>query len=293
MSRRRRGCCGPILRAMTLITADDLRARLGDPALRILDVRWWLTDPGRGRRDYDAAHVPGASWVDLETELAAAQGPGRHPLPDPAVFTARMAALGVGDDGDVVVYDDAAGAVAARLWWMLDDLGHRSVRLLDGGLAAWLAAGGPVTAEVPAPPAAPASLHLAAGWSRVVDRETLIPLLGRVALVDARAPERYRGEIEPVDAYPGHIPTAVNLPIAGNLAADARFLDPSALLARFADLAREVVVSCGSGVNACHDALAMRLAGLPAPRLYEGSYSDWTRAGMPVATGGEPGTMPG
>ncbi len=278
---------------MPLIAADDLLARLGQPSLRILDVRWWLTDPGRGRRDYDAAHVPWASWVDLETDLTAPEGPGRHPLPDPAAFAARMASLGVGDHSDVVVYDDAAGAIAARLWWMLDDLGHGSVRVLDGGLDAWLAADGPVTADVPAPPASPASLHLAARWSSVVDRAGLLPRLGRVALVDARAPERYRGETEPVDAYPGHIPTAVNLPIAGNLATDGRFLDASALRTRFAGLGPEVVASCGSGVNACHNALAMRVAGLPAPLLYEGSYGDWTRAGMPVATGDAPGTMPG
>jgi thiosulfate/3-mercaptopyruvate sulfurtransferase len=173
---------------------------------------------------------------------------------------------------------------------MLDDLGHRSVRVLDGGYVAWVAAGLPVTTGIPTP--APVRLTLADAWRRVVDREALVTLLGRVALVDARAPERYRGDIEPVDRLPGHIPTAVNLPLAGNLGPDGRFLDPIELRARFDPLGGEVVTSCGSGVNACHHALAMRVAGLPAPLLYEGSYSDWTRAGMPVATGDQPGAMP-
>ena len=283
----------PILTRMTLTTAADLLARLGDPALRLLDVRWWLSDPGRGRRDYDAAHLPGAAWVDLGTELAAHEGPGRHPLPDPVAFAARMVALGVGDDTDVVAYDDAGGTIAARLWWMLDDLGHRRVSVLDGGIAAWNAAGGPITREIPAPPANPAHLHLATRWSRVIDRGALVPLLGRVALIDARAPERYRGDVEPVDAKPGHIPTAVSRPTAGNLGADGRFLGTAALRGRFEALGPEVVTSCGSGVTACHNALAMRAAGLPAPLLYPGSYSDWARAGMPVATGDEPGAMPG
>ena len=287
------GARRPILTCMTLIAAADLLAHLGSPALRILDVRWWLTEPGRGRRDYDAAHLPGAAWVDLDTDLAAHEGPGRHPLPDPAGFAARMAALGVGDDTDVVVYDDAGGTVAARLWWMLDDLGHRRVAVLDGGIAAWNAAGGPVTRDVPAPPRAPAALHLASRWSRVIDREALVPLLGRVSLIDARAPERYRGDVEPVDAKPGHIPTAISRPTAGNLGSDGRFLDGATLRERFEVLGPDTVTSCGSGVTACHNALAMRVAGLPAPLLYPGSYSDWARAGMPVAMGDEPGAMPG
>jgi thiosulfate/3-mercaptopyruvate sulfurtransferase len=289
----RTGARRPILTRMTLIAAADLLARLGDPHLRLLDVRWSLTDPGRGRRDYVIAHLPGAAWVDLDTELAVHEGPGRHPLPDPIAFAARMAALGVGDDIDVVVYDDAGGTIAARLWWMLDDLGHRRVSVLDGGMAAWIAAGGPLTQAIPVPADASATLHLAARWSRVIDREALVELRCRVALIDARAPERYRGDIEPVDAKPGHIPTAISLPTAGNLAADGRFLGAAALRERFEDLGPEVVTSCGSGVTACHNALAMRVAGLTAPLLYEGSYSDWARTGMPVATGDEPGTTAG
>ena len=275
-----------------LISPEALAERLDDPRLRLLDVRWWLTEPGRGRRDYLAGHLPGAVWVDLDTDLSAPTGPGRHPLPAPAAFAARMAALGVGDDSDVVAYDDVGGTIAARIWWMLEDLGHRSVRVLDGGYPAWAAAGLPVTTDIPGPGPA-ASLTLADRWTRVVDRDGLVARLGRVSLVDARAPERYRGDVEPVDPYPGHIPTAVNLPLPGNLGPDGRLLEAAALHARFASLGGPVVVACGSGVNACHHALAMRVAGLPDPLLYEGSYSDWSRPGMPVATGDEPGSMPG
>jgi thiosulfate/3-mercaptopyruvate sulfurtransferase len=276
---------------MGLIAPDELLARLDDPALRICDVRWWLTDPGKGRRDYDAAHLPGAVFVDVDRDLVAAEGPGRHPLPSPADFVARMERIGIGDDSEVVAYDDAGGTIAARLWWMLDCIAQViSVRVLDGGLAAWTAIGCPTTAEVPAYP--PGRLTVRGGWTRTIDREALIARLGTVALIDARAPERYRGDIEPVDAVPGHIPTALSLPTAGNLGPDGRFLAPEVLRARFEALGDDVVSYCGSGVNACHNALAIRLAGLPDPLLYPGSYSDWTRSGLPVATGDEPGTMP-
>lgn len=276
---------------MSLIAPADLLAHLEDPTLRLCDVRWWLAEPDKGRRDYAAGHIPGAGWVDLERDLAAAGGPGRHPLPDPAVFAARMAELGILDDSDVVVYDDAGGTIAARLWWMLDNLGHHSVRVLDGGLAAWIAAGGPLTREI-TEPVGSGMLMLHRTWRRVVDRERLLPLLGTMAVVDARARERYRGDVEPVDAVPGHIPTAISRPTAGNLDATGSFLAPAALRARFEGLGPDVVTSCGSGVTACHNALAMRVAGLPDPILYVGSYSDWAATGMPIATGDEPGLMP-
>lgn len=260
---------------------------LDDPLLRLADVRWWLSDPGKGRRDYAAGHVPGAVFVDLDTDLAAPPGPGRHPLPSPVAFGARMAALGFDDASDVVAYDDAGGTIAARLWWMLDDLGHPRVRVLDGGLQAWVTAGGQLTSGVPAFP--PGCLSLRDWWSKAIEREELRSRLGSLALVDARAPERYRGDIEPVDGIPGHIPTAVNRPTAGNLRADGRFLSPGELHARYATLGDVVAVACGSGVNACHAAIAMRVAGLPDPLLYAGSYSDWVRAGLPVVTGDESG----
>lgn len=278
---------------MSLISAGDLLARLNDPALRICDVRWWLTDPGKGRRDYDVAHVPGAVFVDVDRDLVAAEGPGRHPLPSPPEFVAHMERLGIGDDSEVVAYDDAGGTIAARLWWMLDDLGHGNVRVLDGGIGAWVAAGYPLTSEVPG--YAPGHLSLRPAWTRVIDREGLAGrlLAANVTLVDARAPERYRGEFEPVDPVPGHIPGARSHPSADSLGPDGHFLAPDTLRERLRGLGRDVVTSCGSGVTACHTALAMRIAGLTDPVLYSGSYSDWSRTGMPVATGDEPGRYEG
>jgi thiosulfate/3-mercaptopyruvate sulfurtransferase len=277
---------------MSIISADSLRGRLGDPTIRILDVRWWLTDHEKGRRGYETAHIPGATWVDLDTDLVAPGGPGRHPLPDPRAFAARMASLGVGDDTDVVVVDDANGTIAARLWWMLDDLGHRHASVLDGGMAAWLAAGGQVTTEVPAPPPSPAQLNLRDTWTRRIDRAGVIGLLGHATVLDARAFERYRGDLEPVDAKPGHIPTAVSRPVAASFGPDGRMLEPALLRRSFDGVGATVISTCGSGVTACYNALAMRVSGLPDPLVYEGSYSDWAGSGMPVATGDEPGTWP-
>ncbi len=287
---------------MSLISAADLDAHLDDPDLRIADVRWSLAAPAAGRVAYAAAHLPGAVFVDLDTVLTAPDGPGRHPLPDPAAFAAALGALGIGRKHRVVAYDDAGGTVAARLWWMLDALGHPRTAVLDGGIAAWRAAGLPLTAEAPAYPPVPEKERVDTGgdahtWPRTIDRAALIPRLGALTLLDARAPERYRGDTEPIDPVAGHIPTAVNAPTASLLAPDGRFLAPDALAARFAALGaageRPVVVACGSGVNACQLALAMRAAGLPGPLLYSGSYSDWSRSRMPVATGDAPGEPPG
>jgi Rhodanese-related sulfurtransferase len=286
---------------MSLTSADELAARIRDPGVRIIDVRWYLDRPGDGRNAYDAGHVPGAIFVDVDSDLVASSGPGRHPLPDPAVLAARLGALGVGSHHEVVAYDDVGGWVAARLWWMLDDLGHRATSVLDGGYQAWTVGGRPVTSVVPAWPAA--NLALADRWTKVVDRDGLRARLGEVVLLDARAGPRYRGEIEPIDPVPGHIPTARNAPTGGNLGVDGRFLSAVELEARFVALgaagergaagaAADVVNSCGSGVSACHNALAMRIAGLPDPILYPGSWSDWSTAGYPVATGAEPGEVP-
>jgi thiosulfate/3-mercaptopyruvate sulfurtransferase len=197
----------------------------------------------------------------------------------------------------VVVYDDAGGTIAARLWWMLDALGHSNVAVLDGGLPAWEAAGLPMTAEVPSYPSARLTVP-AGGWPRTLDRAELKERLGSVVLLDARAGPRYRGEVEPVDRVPGHIPTAISAPYDENLSADGRLLPPAALRERFEAVGvagenrNDVVTSCGSGITACHNALAMRIAGLPDPILYAGSYSDWTANGEPVATGPEPGPPP-
>jgi thiosulfate/3-mercaptopyruvate sulfurtransferase len=280
-----------------LISVEELAARLEDPGLRVVDVRWVLGKPGAGRAAYDAGHLPGAIFVDLDGELSAPGGfgsPGRHPLPDPAWFAEMLGRKGIGADQLVVAYDDVGGWVAARLWWMLDDLGHRRVAVLDGGFKAWIAAGLPTTTELPAYP--PARLELAPSWRRVVDRDTLRDRLGEVVLLDARAAPRYRGEAEPIDPVAGHIPTAVNAPTDWNLDEDGRFLPGAELRDRFAGLGAasnaEVVTSCGSGTSACHHALAMRLAGLPDPIVYIGSYSDWSRSGYPIATGSEPGKPP-
>jgi thiosulfate/3-mercaptopyruvate sulfurtransferase len=277
---------GPLVSAAALAEASD------DPGLRVVDCRWYLGRPGDGRRAYEAGHLPGAIHLDIDTDLTAPAGPGRHPLPDPEVLAARLAEVGIGDEHTVVAYDDVGGWVAARLWWMLDDLGHTSVTVLDGGLQAWTAAGLPLTTEEPRWP--PARLSLRAMWSRVVSRDELRAALGTVRLLDARAAARYRGETEPIDAYPGHIPTAISAPTDTNLAADGHFLTPGDLATRYRELGADgargpVVVSCGSGVSATHDALAIRIAGLPDAVLYAGSYSDWTQQGWPVATGDEPG----
>jgi thiosulfate/3-mercaptopyruvate sulfurtransferase len=283
---------------MSLISAAELANHLGDPDLRIADVRWSLAAPTAGRAAYAEAHLPGAIFVDLDAVLTAPVGPGRHPLPDPATFGDALGALGIGSHHRVVVYDDAGGTVAARLWWMLDTLGHHRAAVLDGGIAAWRAAGLPCTAEVPAhPPVEPSErVAAAAAWPRTIDRVALTSRLGDVTLLDARAPERYRGEVEPIDSIPGHIPTAISAPTATFLGPDGAFLARDALRARFTALGavgeRPVVVACGSGVNACQLALAMRAAGLPDPLLYPGSYSDWSRAGMPITTGDQPGEPP-
>ena len=278
-----------------LISPLDLAGRLDDPRVRIVDVRWYLGKPGAGRAAYEAGHLPGAIFLDLDDDLSDHLGfgaPGRHPLPSPAAFRRRLGEVGIGDGDLVVAYDDVGGWVAARLWWMLDDLGHEAAAVLDGGFPAWIGAGLPVTDEptvvVPGP-----GPRLADAWQNVISRDELRDRLGSVLLLDARAAPRYRGEIEPVDPVAGHIPTARSAPIDGNLGPDGRFRSPEALRTRFARLGVDgaigVVTSCGSGTSAAHHSLAMRVAGIPDPILYVGSFSDWSRSGYPVATGPEPG----
>ena len=279
-----------------LIAVEELHERLGALDLVVVDVRWVLGQPGAGRAAYAAGHIPGAIFLDLDTDLRAPEGPGRHPLPDPAVFRETLAAVGIGTEDEVVAYDDVRGTLAARLWWMLDALGHERVRLLDGGLGAWTAAGYPTTTDVP-PPRPRADLRLRPEWPKVMTREELADRLGSVVLLDARAAPRYRGEVEPIDPVAGHIPTARNAPSDGYTGADGRLLPPEALTDVFDSLGATgaegpVVTSCGSGVTATFASLAMRVAGLPDPILYPGSFSDWSRSGMPVATGPDPGERP-
>ena len=231
--------------------------------------------------------------MSIDTDLSATHGPGRHPLPGPNAIAQRLGTLGIGDRNFVVAYDDVGGGTAARLWWILRSIGHQRVGVLDGGIQAWVAAGGAVSEAQPDWP--PGELTVLGG-SQTIDRGSLRGRLGKVTILDARAAERYRGDTEPIDAAAGHIPTAINLPHSGNLAADGRFLAPAALRARYeaagvADAA-STVVYCGSGVTACHDLLAMEVAGIGTATLYPGSWSDWSATGGSVTVGSEPGGAP-
>jgi thiosulfate/3-mercaptopyruvate sulfurtransferase len=272
-----------------LISVPELHAELGELAL--FDVRWHLTEPGLGRRQYLEGHIPTAVFVDLDRDLAAPEGPGRHPLPTPRDFAATLSRLGVGSRSDVVVYDDAGGSTAARMWWMLSAIGHRgTVRVLDGGWQTWVESGYEVEAGevVPGTDVYP----IPTGFSGVIDAEGVSRMGNSHLLLDARAPERYRGAVEPIDPRAGHIPGAVSAPWQGNMAPDGRMKDPTALRRRFDALGagrRPTVVSCGSGVNACQMALALEIAGLPRPLVYVGSFSDWSRSERPVVEGPNPG----
>ena len=273
-----------------LIEPAELAEQLaGDQPPVLADVRWTLSGPP-GQADYEAEHIPGAHWVDLEQQLSAAPGAGgRHPLPDPAQFQAAMRAIGVRQDRPVVAYDAASSLAAARLWWLLTDSGHDAVRVLNGGLAAWRAAG-LATESGPAPVTVLGNFVARPGRRDQLTADDIAADLAgpqQLRLVDVRAPERYSGESEPIDPVAGHIPGAVNLPSTANLAADGRFLDGSVLARRFADAGVDsgAVVYCGSGVTAAHTLLALELAGLTG-LIYPGSWSEWiTDPTRPVATG--------
>jgi thiosulfate/3-mercaptopyruvate sulfurtransferase len=263
----------------TIISPARLAAHLADPQWVIVDCRFELDDPEAGRQAYKAAHIPGARYAHLDEVLTNLPylDHGRHPLPAPDVMALRFGELGIGNDSQVVAYDDAGGAYAARLWWMLRYLGHEAVAVLDGGWQGWLASGYPVTAE-------PAEWEPATFHGEVQQRwlVTAAEVPSVALLVDSRAPERYRGEVEPIDPIAGHIPGAVNYPYSRNLDDSGNFLSPSQLRAQFAELhgdtpAEEVTYYCGSGVTACHNLLAQAHAGLPPGRLYAGSWSDWIR----------------
>ena len=275
-----------------LISAEALKAALG--TVRVFDVRFDLARPDAGEAAWREGHLPGAHYLHLDRDLSAKDGVpalcgGRHPLPTREVFAATATRLGLTPDTPVVLVDAQGGMFAARAWWMLRWIGARDVRVLDGGLAAWRAAGGALEPGEVAPPAPapawplgpePEGLRLTA--------DALAAQLSRVALLDARAPERYRGDVEPLDPVAGHIPGALNRPFSANLGPDGRFLPPEALRAAFQGLAgaRAVVHQCGSGVTACHNLLAMAVAGLPGGALYAGSWSEWCRdPARPVARG--------
>jgi thiosulfate/3-mercaptopyruvate sulfurtransferase len=275
------------------ISPEALQADLDAPDLRVVDVRSSLADREAGRRAYRAGHLPGAIFLDLDTDLSDPPGRhgGRHPLPDATRAAATFGAAGIGRETRVVVYDDAAGMIAGRLWWMLRWLGHERVQVLDGGVAAWLAAGGTLVTDVPRP--APAVFEPRVRDGVTVDRDWLLAHLGDpgVVVVDARAPERYRGDVEPIDPRGGHIPGAINRPFAENLE-NGRFRPLAELADRYRDLqdAGAVVVYCGSGVSAAHDLMALEACGITGARLYTGSWSDWVSYDdAPVALGAEPG----
>jgi len=272
-----------------LVSVADLSASLAgaSPPL-LLDVRWSLTGPP-GLDSYRAGHLPGAVFVDVDHDLAGPPGPdGRHPLPDPHAAQEALRRLGVRAQRSVVAYDDGDASIAARAWWLLRWAGHGDVRVLDGGYAAWLAAGLPVVAGDP-PAVPPGDVVVRPGGMPVASADDAAVVARAGVLLDVRAPARFRGETEPVDPVAGHVPGARNAPFTGNLDADGHFLGPAALAARFADLGVrpgvDVAAYCGSGVTAAQTVLALEVAGLRGA-LYVGSWSHWVAdASRPVATG--------
>lgn len=282
----------------TLVDCATLAAHLGDPDWLVADCRYSLTDPDAGARAYAAGHVPGAHYFHLDRDLAGPIGArtGRHPLPEPQALAEKLRRAGLAEGVQLVAYDDAHGAFAARLWWLARWLGHPAAAVLDGGWQRWLAEGGRVSTTPPAPAAArppwkpqpTAQLWLTSEqvWQIVRGERP-----GRI--LDARAPARFRGEVEPLDPVAGHVPGAVNLPYAENVLEDGRFRPAETLRRRFLEVlggrsAQEAVCMCGSGVTACHNLLAMEIAGLSGARLYPGSWSEWIRdPARPVARGTE------
>ncbi|MDX8146162.1 sulfurtransferase [Lentzea sp. BCCO 10_0061] len=276
--------------------ADALSAR---STTVVLDVRWRLGGPP-GRQDYEVSHVPGAVYVDLDTELSAPPGiGGRHPLPDPERLQEVLRGAGVREGGQVVAYDGGDGSVAARVWWLLRWAGFGEVAVLDGGFAAWEAAGLPVTADVPAAPTGDTEgdagdVVVRPGQMPVLDADEAAALAREGVLLDARAAARYRGETEPVDPKAGHVPGALNAPTTGHVGADGRWLGREELAARFAGLGVSGGVAvgayCGSGVTASSVVLALEVAGITSAEkpaaLYAGSWSNWCALDREVATSG-------
>jgi thiosulfate/3-mercaptopyruvate sulfurtransferase len=267
----------------TLISAPALIQAIDGPHRPVLiDCRFELSDTEAGRRAYKQAHLPGAHYLHLDDDLSGpkhdAEGRflGRHPLPAREVFAGRIGSLGIDPAAAVVVYDAQGGPYAARAWWLLRWLGHEDVAVLDGGINAWREAGGAVTTEPPAVSPAAYPVHGAA--MSTLDADAVRAGLGRLRLVDARAGERFRGEVEPLDRAAGHIPGALNRPFSNNLGSDGRFKPVSQLRAEWLAIAGSgpVVHYCGSGVTACHNLLAVAHAGLGEGLLYPGSWSEWS-----------------
>jgi thiosulfate/3-mercaptopyruvate sulfurtransferase len=285
----------------TLISTADLADRLSSPDWRVVDCRFDLTDEARGEALYAQAHIPGAVYASLSHDLSATPtgGNGRHPLPDAGTMAATFGRLGISSATQVVAYDQGIGSWAARLWWMLRYLGHDAVAVLDGGFAKWVGEGRETRSGTETAPRAIFTPRVRGAMRRTIaDVEARLhePF---VRLVDARAPERFEGRSEPLDRVAGHIPGAINAPYTANAAEDGTMKDPAALRARFEALLGgaspdHVVMYCGSGVTACHNLLAMEVAGLPGASLYAGSWSEWSAdPSRPVETGpGRPGATP-
>jgi thiosulfate/3-mercaptopyruvate sulfurtransferase len=277
----------------TIVSTEDLATHLNDPTWIIVDCRFTLTDPEAGRQAYAKAHIPGARYVHLDDDLSApiTDASGRHPLPDPHTLGDRFSQWGIGVNRQVVVYDDSYGAMATRLWWMLRWLGHPAVALLDGGYPKWMREKRPVNADIPEPHKA--NCACLPEPSQVVTAEDVLRAsrIGDNLIIDARPDRRFSGEFEPLDPVAGHVPGAINWPFDENLDVDGTFLPPEALRENYQALLKgrpawQVFHMCGSGVTACHNILAMEVAGLPGSRLYPGSWSEWiTDPDRPVALG--------
>jgi thiosulfate/3-mercaptopyruvate sulfurtransferase len=279
---------GPV----SLIGTGELAVSLRDPGVRVVDVRWYLDPKRSGREAYLAGHIPAAVFLDVEEDLSAPGGgrglpTGRHPWPPEEQVARVMSAAGIGPRTRVVAYDDQSGATAARLWYVLRAHGHDDAAVLDGGIAKWIAEGRALETGAVSVPPARFEARLRPGF--VVDKAGMLAR-GDALVFDARAADRYRGETEPIDPRAGHVPGALSMPFAANLTAGGVFRPPAELRARFAAAeGREPIVYCGSGVTACHDLLALELAGLKG-RLYAGSWSEWSSdPSLPVATGSDPG----
>lgn len=277
----------------TLIETGQLAELLSGAGAVVLDCRFDVARPAAGREAWRQGHIPGARYVDLDRDMASVPDDrsGRHPLPAMDSFKTLLGRLGVVPGGQAVVYDDAGGAIAARMWWLLRWAGHEAAALLDGGFPKWRREGRPVTDEL----VPDAELHgtvsaREGGWMSTAEVAAALAA-GRLQLLDARAPERYRGEAETLDDRAGHIPGSINVPFRDNLKEDGTFRSRDELRRRFAPLAadaRPICHSCGSGVTACHNLLAMTHAGLDPGRLYVGSWSEWIRdPARPVAAGAD------
>jgi thiosulfate/3-mercaptopyruvate sulfurtransferase len=277
----------------TLVPVSDLAAHLDDAGWVVCDCRHDLVRIDAGHKAYAQAHIPGARFVHVDKDLSAplTGHNGRHPLPDPEKFVARLGALGIDRDTQVLAYDATGGAYAARLWWMLRWVGHEAAAVLDGGWEAWRNATLPITDRPPVIRAARFDLRLTS--RAAVDAESIAGSLGGTGplLLDARSADRFRGENETLDPVAGHIPGALNRFFRHNLDADGKFKPPTTLRQEFDDLLGDnapgnVAHYCGSGVTACHNLLAMEIAGLAGSRLYPGSWSEWCSNPLrPVATG--------